>query len=840
MRSHDNRYSFLLSVLIGLTAATLAGATTYNCSTFSVPGATSSTVSGINNSGVLAGSYIANSVTHGFISNVSAGSFQTVDYPGSTNTQLLTINNNGVSTGEYNFGIQGQAPGWFTLDSIGTFKTVTVSSPYFLTSIYGINDNGAISAVVGMNGIGPPEFSFAILNPDGTLTLVPGYGGGNNIGSGQTLPGSINNSSQMLESDQTYGATALANATGNVTKIAFPAGFQIHTYAFGLNNPGMVVGYYSSITEGPFLGFSRDASGVYSQVFCPGIPVGDPRSPAWMAINDNGVLAGATSGFVSSTVNYVATPVPGQAQVTLSSNSLTFPPTPVGQTTAPQGVTLTNTGNARLDIAGIFPSSSEFQVSGCLDPTTKTASLDSGASCTLTVIAKPSAQGQRTGSIGIQDSAPGSPQMIAASVTGTIPAPACQISSIVAGPPAQVNFTMQDTNTGLKSILLLDSINANVTIPSFASGTTSPVTVNATQTNSGQSSKVDFQVTNVAGGATTCGTTFGGPSGWIGLGNTFTGKISLITNQNGTLQAFVRGTDNALWTIAQTSPDGGWSSWQSLGGVITTDPGVALNTDGRLEAFAAGSDGQLWHIWQTSAGGSWSGWDPLGGSSTSDPAVVTNKDGRLEVFVLGTEHGLWHIWQTSAGGSWSNWDFLGGTILSNPGVVVNADGRLEAFVVGSDNALWHNAQIAVNSGWSGWASLGGSLAGDPAAVVNQDGHLEVFSQGTDSQLWHAWQTSAGGTWSDFSALGGVLAGGPAVAMNSDGRLEALVRGSDNALWHIAQVAVNSDWGGWSTLGGTLANGPSAATNLDGRMEAFVEGADQGLWYNEQTGPGFWQ
>jgi hypothetical protein len=64
------------------------------------------------------------------------------------------------------------------------------------------------------------------------------------------------------------------------------------------------------------------------------------------------------------------------------------------------------------------------------------------------------------------------------------------------------------------------------------------------------------------------------------------------------MEVFVRGTDNALWHIWQTTPNGTWSGWASLGGVLTSDPIVASNADGRLEVFVRGTDNALWHIWE--------------------------------------------------------------------------------------------------------------------------------------------------------------------------------------------------------------------------------------------------
>ena len=59
---------------------------------------------------------------------------------------------------------------------------------------------------------------------------------------------------------------------------------------------------------------------------------------------------------------------------------------------------------------------------------------------------------------------------------------------------------------------------------------------------------------------------------WTGLSGNFPGKIAVAANADGRMQAFVRGGDNGLWTIAQTAPRGPWSPWQSLGGVINGDP----------------------------------------------------------------------------------------------------------------------------------------------------------------------------------------------------------------------------------------------------------------------------
>jgi hypothetical protein len=232
--------------------------------------------------------------------------------------------------------------------------------------------------------------------------------------------------------------------------------------------------------------------------------------------------------------------------------------------------------------------------------------------------------------------------------------------------------------------------------------------------------------------------------------------------------------------------------------------GVQQNQDGRLEAFAVGTDNGLWHIWETTPNGGWSGWAPLGGVITSEPTVARNADGRLEVFARGTDNALWHIWQTAPSNGWSGWSSLGGVITSNVSIQRNADGRLEAFVRGTDHALWHIWQTTPGGGWSGWSSLGGVITSDPAAGRDQDGRLEVFARGTDNALWHIWQTApSAGPWSGWASLGGAISSSPTVSNDLDGSLQAFARGTDDALWHIWQTAPNNGWSGWVSLGGKL-------------------------------------
>jgi Repeat of unknown function (DUF346) len=72
---------------------------------------------------------------------------------------------------------------------------------------------------------------------------------------------------------------------------------------------------------------------------------------------------------------------------------------------------------------------------------------------------------------------------------------------------------------------------------------------------------------------------------------------------------------------------------------------VVTLEDGRLEVFARGPDNALWHRWPKKLGGAWNDWTSEGGPIHSDPAPGRNKDGRMEVFALNADGVLMHTWQ---------------------------------------------------------------------------------------------------------------------------------------------------------------------------------------------------
>jgi hypothetical protein len=105
--------------------------------------------------------------------------------------------------------------------------------------------------------------------------------------------------------------------------------------------------------------------------------------------------------------------------VTFTPTSLTFAAQAIGTTSAPQSITVTNTGNASLFInsaqtRGADPLDFTQVDDGCSGLT-----LAAGSSCSVAITFSPTATGARSATFILTDNAPASPQTVPISGTGT-------------------------------------------------------------------------------------------------------------------------------------------------------------------------------------------------------------------------------------------------------------------------------------------------------------------------------------------------------------------------------------------------------------------------------------
>ena len=159
--------------------------------------------------------------------------------------------------------------------------------------------------------------------------------------------------------------------------------------------------------------------------------------------------------------------------VSLSTSTLVFGNQSVGAASAAQTVTLTNSGNASLNVTSIAASganASDFvQSSSC------GSSLGAGSSCTISVTFRPTTSGDRAAIVSIADSATGSPHTVSLSGTGT--------TSLAGVSPSSLSFGSLSVGTAsaAQSVTLSNTGNAALTVSSIAVSGTNPG--DFTQTN---------------------------------------------------------------------------------------------------------------------------------------------------------------------------------------------------------------------------------------------------------------------------------------------------------------------------------------------------------------------
>ncbi|MGA2074821.1 MAG: choice-of-anchor D domain-containing protein [Terriglobia bacterium] len=124
--------------------------------------------------------------------------------------------------------------------------------------------------------------------------------------------------------------------------------------------------------------------------------------------------------------------------VSLSATSLTFTSQALGATSAPQTITMTNSGTATLTIASITVTGDFAELNTC------GTGLAPAASCAINVTFTPTAAGSRTGLLTITDNAAGSPQVVNLGGGGAdfIVSVAPASTSVVAGGAASYTITV--------------------------------------------------------------------------------------------------------------------------------------------------------------------------------------------------------------------------------------------------------------------------------------------------------------------------------------------------------------------------------------------------------------
>jgi hypothetical protein len=255
------------SVQQGTPAPATPASAQYRFVSIAIPGSTGTYSFGINNAGVVTGSYNdASNNSNGFV--WQNGTSHTLDSLGSVDTALQSVSNRGVAAGYYGDNTASHAAmyslassGWITLPDI----------PGLPNNLgWGINSYGV---AVGYAGGGDSGFGY---NPTNTVAWIwnpstQTYSFFNVPEAAQysSYADSINDKGQIVGTffDTSGVAHGFVKEGATYTTIDVPG--ATGTYAYGNNNSGAIVGVWQNLS-GWNEGFVRTSGGTVTVVDFPG------------------------------------------------------------------------------------------------------------------------------------------------------------------------------------------------------------------------------------------------------------------------------------------------------------------------------------------------------------------------------------------------------------------------------------------------------------------------------------------------------------------------------------------------------------------------------------------
>ncbi len=277
------------------------------------------------------------------------------------------------------------------------------------------NRDGKLDVAVAMQG----GIYVLLGNGDGTFQSPVGYGS-----SGYSLVAADFNGDGILDVAATNGRTQVSVFLGNGDgTFQQPGSFNVGTDAWQVLAADMNGDGKLDLVVGTSNGFSvwlGNGDGTFN--FAVAVPVqetgaGDPTSLAVADFNHDGrpdvAVIESTNYYTGSVIVFLQGSVPALFP---SPTVLNFNPQAPGTNSAPQTVTLTNSGTATLTLSSIGISGAD--ATGFAQTNNCHSTLGAKASCQVKVTSIPNAAGTQTASLNITDNAPGSPQTVALNGTG--------------------------------------------------------------------------------------------------------------------------------------------------------------------------------------------------------------------------------------------------------------------------------------------------------------------------------------------------------------------------------------------------------------------------------------
>jgi probable HAF family extracellular repeat protein len=280
-----------LSSVISVDAQDRVGTANLTFTIIDVPGAVATDVYGINTAGDMVGIYSPtnNGPDGGFL--LSGGNYSFFAYPGLYETYAWKINDSGVIAGSAT-NIGGPEVGF--LYSGGTFTTIRVPGQPD-TTVEGINNAGNLAGGAD-SGVTAGECFERIGTRFKNITPSPG-------GFIDCYATGINNLGVVIGSYTSNTTNSFSYKNGKFQTITVP-GSEGLTEAWGINDSGIIVGWYEGCTSGCYFHGFVLRNGRYLTLDYPGA-----LDTFALGIGNSGQIVGAYTAADSSTHGFVTSPI---------------------------------------------------------------------------------------------------------------------------------------------------------------------------------------------------------------------------------------------------------------------------------------------------------------------------------------------------------------------------------------------------------------------------------------------------------------------------------------------------------------------------------------------------
>ncbi|MGA7637731.1 MAG: choice-of-anchor D domain-containing protein [Candidatus Acidiferrales bacterium] len=492
---------------------------------------------------------------------------------GSSATQTITLTNSGNATLTVS---QASASGTgFSVSGASWPMTINAGSSGSFSAVFAPTSaaaaTGSISVVSNAPG-SPAAIALSGTGVQGQLGASPASVnfGSVNVGSSgsQTVTLTNSGSASLTISQATASGTGFS-VSGITTPLTLGAGQSTSfTAKFSPTSAGSVSGSVSLSNNGP-------------------------NSPVTVALTGSGIVTAPQLTITPSSVNY--------GSVAVGSS-------------APQTITLTNSGNATLTVTQAIASGTGFSMSGATMP----MNINAGSNASFTATFAPTSAGAASGSISVVSNAPGSPAAVALSGTG--------VQGQLGANPASVSFgSVGVGSTGTQTITLTNSGTASVTISQgTASGTgfnisglTTPQTLGAGLSTSFTAQFAPTSAGSPTGSISIVSNAPGSPL-TIALSGTATQPQLSATPSSAAFGNVVTGTNNSQ-TINLTN---GGSASVTISAVTVAGAGFSTTGISAPLSIAAGKSATFNAVFAPTAAGAVSGSISLSSNAPNSPLAI--------------------------------------------------------------------------------------------------------------------------------------------------------------------------------------------------------------------------